>query len=170
MLKNKIKFTSIKINCMENKPIIFQFISEPSDINYGGKVHGGSVMKWIDQAGYACATTWSGNYSVTVYVGGIRFYEPIKIGDLVKVEAQVIYTGTTSMHIAINVYSRNLKMKNFDKKTHCIIVFVSVDAEGKSLPVPKWVPISEEDKQKQEYAIRLMDLRKNIEDEMKPFL
>ncbi|WP_449398742.1 hotdog domain-containing protein [Chryseobacterium wanjuense] len=39
-------------------------------------------MKWIDQAGYACATTWSGNYSVTVYVGGIRFYEPIKIGKL----------------------------------------------------------------------------------------
>ncbi|MEG2763656.1 hotdog domain-containing protein, partial [Chryseobacterium sp.] len=54
---------------MDNKPVTFQFISEPSDVNYGGNVHGGSVMKWIDQAGYACATTWSGNYSVTVYVG-----------------------------------------------------------------------------------------------------
>lgn len=101
---------------MQNKPITFQFISEPSDVNYGGNVHGGSVMKWIDQAGYACATTWSGNYSVTVYVGGIRFYDPIKIGEVVKVDAQVIYTGTSSMHIAINVFSRNLKQPNFEKK------------------------------------------------------
>lgn len=36
---------------------VFQFISEPSDVNYGGNVHGGSVMKWIDQAGYACASS-----------------------------------------------------------------------------------------------------------------
>ena len=85
---------------MQNKTI-FQFISEPSDINYGGNVHGGSVMKWIDQAGYACASSWASSYCVTVYVGGIRFYSPIKIGHIVKVEAEVIYTGSTSMHIAI---------------------------------------------------------------------
>ena len=108
---------------MDNKPITFQFISEPSDVNYGGNVHGGSVMKWIDQAGYACATTWSGNYSVTVYVGGIRFYEPIKIGEIVKVEARVIYTGSSSMHISINVFSRNLKQPTFDKK-HIVSLFL----------------------------------------------
>lgn len=95
---------------------VFQFISEPSDINYGGNVHGGSVMKWIDQAGYACASYWSSSYCVTVYVGGIRFYSPIKIGHIVKVEAEVIYTGKTSMHISINVFSRNIKRKEFEKK------------------------------------------------------
>ena len=97
---------------MQNKTV-FQFISEPSDINYGGNVHGGSVMKWIDQAGYACASSWASSYCVTVYVGGIRFYSPIKIGHIVKVEAEVIYTGTTSMHIAINVFSRNIKRNDF---------------------------------------------------------
>jgi acyl-CoA hydrolase len=155
---------------MTNSPITFQFISEPSDVNYSGNVHGGSVMKWIDQAGYACATTWSGNYSVTVYVGGIRFFKPIKIGEIVKVEAQVIYTGNTSMHISINVFSRNIKQPIFIKKTHCIIVFVAVDDDGNSLPVPKWMPETEQEKQQEQYAKRLMDLRKNIEDEMKPFL
>ena len=155
---------------MDNKPVTFQFISEPSDVNYGGNVHGGSVMKWIDQAGYACATTWSGNYSVTVYVGGIRFYEPIKIGEIVKVEAQVIFTGSSSMHISINVFSRNLKQPTFDKKTHCIIVFVAVDDEGNSIEVPKFLPQTEAEKQMEQYAIKLMDLRKKIEDEMKPFL
>lgn len=149
---------------------VFQFISEPSDVNYGGNVHGGSVMKWIDQAGYACASSWSSSYCVTVYVGGIRFYEPIKIGHIVKVEAEVIYTGNTSMHIAINVFSRNIKRKEFDKKTHCIIVFVAVDDEGNSMPVLKYVPETDAEKQMEQYAIKLMDLRKKIEDEMKPFL
>ncbi|PVH27107.1 acyl-CoA thioesterase [Sphingobacterium corticibacter] len=153
-----------------NTPLVFQFISEPSDVNYGGKVHGGSVMKWIDQAGYACASTWSGRYCVTVYVGGIRFYQPIKIGQIVKVEAHVIYTGSTSMHIAIDVYARDLKKETFEKKTHCIIVFVATDDDGKSVSVPKWIPYTEEEKKQEEYAKRLMVHRKQIEEEMKPFL
>jgi len=52
------------------------------------------VMKWIDQAGYACAVGWSGAYCVTVAVGGIQFVEPILIGDLVTVHAKLIHTGT----------------------------------------------------------------------------
>ncbi len=153
---------------MQNK-MIFQFISEPGDVNYGGNVHGGSVMKWIDQAGYACASAYSSCYCVTVYVGGIRFYSPIKIGHLIKVEAEVIYTGKTSMHIAINVYSRNIKRNDFEKKTHCVIVFVAVDDEGQPVVVPKFEPQTEQAKKMEQYAIKLMDLRRNIEDEMKPF-
>lgn len=155
---------------MPNQSIVFQFISEPTDVNYGGKVHGGSVMKWIDQAGYACASAWSGSYAVTVYVGGIRFYKPIKIGQIVKVEAHVIYTGSSSMHIAINVFSRNLKSADFEKKTHCIIVFVAVDDDGKSIQVPKWHPETEEEKQQELYAKKLVELRKQIENEMSQFL
>jgi acyl-CoA hydrolase len=58
---------------MQDK-MTFQFVSEPGDVNFGGKVHGGAVMKWIDQAAYATASSWSEGYCVTVYVGGIRFY------------------------------------------------------------------------------------------------
>ena len=155
---------------MENGKVTFQFLSEPTDINYGGKVHGGAVMKWIDQAGYSCASMWSESYSVTVYVGGIRFYKPILIGDLVKVDAQIIYTGKTSMHIAIDVYSKRVTEKTFVKKTHCIVVFVAVDEKGNSKPVPKWNPTTEAEVDKEEYAIKLMNLRRNIEDEMSPFL
>ncbi|KAF5290299.1 hypothetical protein FQA39_LY19425 [Lamprigera yunnana] len=144
--------------------------AEPSDVNYGGNVHGGSVMKWIDQAGYACATTWSGNYSVTVYVGGIRFIEPIKIGEVVKVEAQVNLYGNFKHAYFYQCFFPKPETTYFDKKTHCIIVFVAVDENGKKLPVPKWIPETEEEKQKEQYAKRLMELRTQIEDEMKPFL
>ena len=87
------------------REVTLRFLAEPTDINFGGKVHGGTVMKWIDQAGYACAVGWSGQYCVTVYVGGIRFYKPILIGHVVEVRARVVYTGRTSMHVAVDVRS-----------------------------------------------------------------
>lgn len=150
--------------------VTFTFLSEPSDINYGGKVHGGAVMKWIDQAGYSCASAWAGGYCVTVYVGGIRFFKPIKIGDMVKIKASIIYTGRTSMHIAIDVFAKSVTCKKYEKKTHCIIVFVAVGDDGKALSVPKWEPKTKNEKALELYAKKLMQLRKDIEEEMGPFL
>jgi acyl-CoA hydrolase len=150
--------------------ISFQFISEPSDVNFGGKVHGGIVMKWIDQTAYTCARTWAETYCVTVYVGSIRFYKPISIGEVIRIDAQVIYTATTSIHIAVDVFTRSFAEQEFEKKTHCVIVFVSVDEKGVPLPVKKWGPQTEQEKQLQQYAIRLKQLRQDIEEEMKPFM
>ncbi|HPQ22208.1 MAG TPA: hypothetical protein PK147_10175, partial [Saprospiraceae bacterium] len=58
----------------------------------------------------------------------------------------------------------------FEKKTHCVIVFVSVDSNGKPLEVKKWIPKTEHEKELESYAISLKNLRLKIEDEMKPFL
>lgn len=44
-----------------DREVRFCFLAQPTDVNFGGKVHGGMVMKWIDQAGYACAVSWSGH-------------------------------------------------------------------------------------------------------------
>jgi len=154
---------------MSNK-INFQFISEPSDVNFGGKVHGGVVMKWIDQTAYTCARSWAETYCVTVYVGGIRFYSPINIGDVVKIDAYVICTGNTSIHIAVDVYSRNIGNQNFIKKTHCVIVFVSVNEDGHPMKVKRWVPVDENQKRLEKYALKLKKLRSDIEEEMLPFL
>lgn len=150
--------------------ITFQFITEPMDVNFGGKVHGGIVMKWIDQIAYTCATSWAETYCVTVYVGGIRFLKPINIGDVVKMYASVIYTGRTSIHISVDVFGRSMSEDEFEKKTHCVIVFVSVDNEGKPIPVRPWTPHDEREEKLAEYAIRLMDLRKEIGEQMQPFL
>lgn len=153
----------------ENNRISFQFISEPSDINFGGKVHGGVVMKWIDQTAYTCARTWAETYCVTVYVGGIRFLKPINIGEVIKINAYVIYTGNTSIHIAVDVYSRNFDQKEFEKKTHCVIVFVSVNEKGKPIKVKEWKPDTEKEIKLAEYAKKLTSLREKIASEMKPF-
>ena len=52
---------------MPQREITLRFLAEPTSVNFGGKVHGGAVMKWIDEAGYACAAGWSGRYCVTIY-------------------------------------------------------------------------------------------------------
>ncbi|MDF1485999.1 acyl-CoA thioesterase [Ramlibacter sp. H39-3-26] len=120
--------------------ITMRFLAEPNTVNYGGKVHGGTVMKWIDEAGYACATGWAKRYCVTVFLGSIRFHRPIMIGDLIEVEARLAYTGHTSMNISVEVRSGDIKSGTLEKTTECLIVFVSVDSHGRSIPVTPFQP------------------------------
>ena len=117
-----------------------RFLAEPSTVNFGGKVHGGTVMKWIDEAGYACASRWAKRYCTTVSVGTIRFQRPILIGDLVEVEARLAYTGRTSMNISVEVRSGDIKTGQMQLITECLIVFAAVDADGKTLSVESWFP------------------------------
>lgn len=148
----------------QQRELTLRFLAEPTDVNYGGKVHGGMVMKWIDQAGYAAAVGWSGSYSVTVAVGGIRFVAPIRISDLVTVKTKLVHTGTSSMHFAVDVRARDPMGSEERLCTHCIIVFVAMDqVEGKPKPVPTLVPASDDDKRIAEYALKVMELSKGIE-------
>ncbi len=161
----------------QQRELVLRFLAEPTDVNYGGKVHGGAVMKWIDQAGYAAAVGWSGRYSVTVAVGGIRFVAPIRTSDLVTVRTRLVYTGTTSMHFAVDVLARDPGLQpqrgqgdagggQIEERlcTHCVIVFVALDGvEGKPSPVPEWKPATPEDRRLSEYATQVMALSKGIE-------
>ena len=156
-----------------NKPqreLTLRFLAEPQDVNFGGKVHGGAVMKWIDLAAYACAAGWSGRYCITAYAGGIRFIAPIHVGSLVEVIAKVIYTGNSSMHIALEVNACDPKSLNKRLTTHCIVIMVAVDETGQTIEVPTWVPASEADKKQHATALKLMEMRKQIGEEMQIFV
>jgi uncharacterized protein (TIGR00369 family) len=149
------------------REITLRFLAEPTDVNFGGKVHGGAVMKWIDQAGYACAVGWSGRYCVTVYVGGIRFHRPVLIGNMVEVSAKIIHTGKTSLHVAVEVSAGDPKEGLYTKTTQCVIVFVALD-EGTPVEVARWEPKSAQDVALERYAKRLVELREDSEREMGP--
>ena len=146
--------------------ITLRFLAEPTDVNFGGKVHGGAVMKWIDQAGYTCAAGWTGTYCVTVYLGGLHFLGPIRVGELVELRALVIRTGRTSLDIAIDVYAGDPKTAERRRTGHCVVVFVALAADGKPAPVPQWTPESETDLALEAYAVRLAGLRKQMDAEM----
>lgn len=150
----------------QQRELELRFLAEPADVNFGGKVHGGEVMKWIDQAGYACAVGWSGLYCVTAAVGGIQFVAPILIGDLVKVRCKLVHTGTSSMHLSVEVVARDLKSGAERLATHCVITFVALDGQnGKPAPVPKWQPQTSRDLALEQYALKVMEVRRRIDEE-----
>ena len=151
----------------QQNDVTFRFLAQPTDVNFGGKVHGGMAMKWIDQAGYACAVGWSGAYCVTVSVGGIQFVAPILIGDLVTVRARLIHTGTSSMHLTVDVLARDLRKGEQRLATSCVMVFVALDSpDGKPSAVPVWEPKNDEDRRLQGYAKKLMELSHAMEQEV----
>ena len=149
------------------RDLTMRFLAEPTDVNFGGKVHGGAVMKWIDQAAYAAAVGWCGTYAVTVAVGGIRFMAPVHIGDLVAVHAQLVRTGTTSMHFSVDVTAGSPMDAGAPRRlcTHCMIVFVAMDeASDEPVPVPSWTPANDADRRLADYAGKVMELGKGIEE------
>jgi acyl-CoA hydrolase len=153
-----------------SRAVSLRFLAEPSHVNFGGKVHGGAVMKWIDQAGYTCAAGWTGEYCVTLYVGGLHFIRPIRVGELVELRALVIHTGRTSLHIAIDIYARDPKEPELKRTGHCVIVFVALDERGRPRPIPSWTPVTDTDRALQAYALRMIDLRKMMDAELESHL
>jgi acyl-CoA hydrolase len=146
--------------------VTLRFLAEPGDVNFGGKVHGGAVMKWIDQAGYTCAVGWTGTYCVTVYLGGLHFLSPIHVGELVELRALVIRTGQTSLDVAVDVYAGDPKRTDRRRTAHCVVVFVALDSEGRPTAVPAWKPRDDLDRALEAYAKRLAALRKQMDEEM----
>jgi len=139
--------------------VVLRFLAAPTDVNWGGKVHGGIVMKWIDEAAYVCASRYCGSDTVAVFSGGVRFYRPLLIGHVVEVEARLVYTGSKGMHIAVHVRSGDPKGREMNLTTYCLTVMVTRDDAGNSMPVPPWVPVTEEDKRLHAHALDLLEIR-----------
>jgi len=157
-------------NVEPQRGITLRFLAEPGDVNFGGKVHGGAVMKWIDQVGYTCAAGWTATYCVTVYVGGVHFLGPIHVGEIVELKALVIRTGRTSLDIAVDVYAGDPKSPMRRRTGHCVIVFVALGADGQPAPIPAWQPRNEVDRALETYARRVAELRKQMDNEMERHL
>jgi 4-hydroxybenzoyl-CoA thioesterase len=139
-----------------------RFLAAPSDVNWGGKTHGGTVMRWIDEAAFAVAARWCQGPAIAAYSGGVRFYRPIQIGHVVELEARLLRTGRSSMHIAVHVRSGPPTTGERQLTTHCLTIFVALDAAGDATPVPRWRPVRPEDKALDAHALHLVELRRQI--------
>lgn len=138
-----------------------RFLAKPTDVNWGGNVHGGTAMEWIDEAATAITMNWAGRQTIAVYAGGIRFYKPIHIGDLVEVKARILRTGTTSMHLSVHVYCGEPRKGRggLEKALHSTMTYVAIDDEFKPQPVPHFQPTTEEDRRLHAHDLALKALR-----------
>ncbi len=92
----------------------------PDMANFSGNVHGGTILKLLDQVAYACASRYSGSYVVTLSVDRVNFKEPIYVGELVTFLASVNHVGRTSMEIGIRVEAQNIQKEPYDTPTPVI--------------------------------------------------
>lgn len=120
--------------------ITLRFLASQDALPQAGRVPGGTVLRWVDEAGYACASAWAKGPCVTEFVGGAHFVRPIRAGDLVEVHARLSYTTETSMSLAVEVRSGGIHGTPLEDVVHCVAVYMAVDADDLPRAVDKWSP------------------------------
>jgi acyl-CoA hydrolase len=120
--------------------ITLRFLVEPAHAGSSGQVQAGTVMKWLDDAGQACATSWARGNCRTVYTSSIRFQRTVHVGDLVEVRARLAFTGETHMNITVELVSGDLRSGRMEKTAEALVVLVAIDQEGRPIQVDTWTP------------------------------
>jgi len=125
-------------------------IMSATDVNLYGTVHGGVIMKLIDDAAGACAARHSSGNAVTAAIDEIVLAVPVRVGDLVQAAAQVNWTGHTSMEVGVRVLAEPWDQAGTDPVpvATAYLAFVGVDPAGQPRPVPAVVPETDEDKRR----------------------
>jgi uncharacterized protein (TIGR00369 family) len=128
-MKNKLKPVS-------HSQTILSELMTPNLANFGGKVHGGSLLSLMDKAAYVCATKHAGNYCVTVSVDGVDFHNPVEVGEQVSLYASVNYVGSTSLVVGIKVVAENVKLGSVRHTNSSFFTMVAMDENHKPAQVP----------------------------------
>ena len=116
------------------------------DANTYGDVHGGVIMRAVDEAGAVAAVRHSNGPAVTAFMDQMAFLEPVKLGDLLTTRAQVNWTGRTSMEVGVRVTVHRMGTEGEIHVSSAHLVFVAIDAEGQPRPVPPVLPETELDR------------------------
>lgn len=135
----------------------------PDTANFAGNVHGGHLLKLLDQVAYACASRYSARYVVTVSVDQVTFREPIFVGELVTFLASVNYTGSSSMEIGIKVLAQDIRSQVSRHVNSCFFSMVAVDDDRRPVPVPPLRPFTPDERRRYEAA----KLRKQLREEVR---
>lgn len=118
----------------------------PNDTNTLGNLMGGRLLHWMDIASAISATRHCGRIVVTASVNNVSFNQPIRLGEIVTLQAKVSRAFTSSMEVYIDVWVENNMTGEKKKCNEAIYTFVAVDQLGHAINVPQLVPESEEEK------------------------
>ncbi len=127
-------------------------LMQPEHANNLGNVHGGWIMKLVDEAGALACMRHSGHRVVTVAIDSMVFRNPIKIGDLVLLTAEVTYTGRTSLEVEVQVQAENPLTGERTHTNTAYLVYVALDEAGHPIAVPPLITETEDEKRKMEAA------------------
>ncbi len=134
----------------------------PDMANFAGNVHGGSILKLLDQVAYACASRYAACYVVTMSVDQVIFRQPVHVGELITFWASINYTGTSSMEVGVRVVAENIRTQVTRHVNSCFFTMVAVDDERKPVPVPVLRPFAADEKRRHAAALERKKLRQEL--------
>jgi acyl-CoA hydrolase len=134
----------------------------PDMANFSGNVHGGTILKFLDQVAYACASRYAGRYVVTLSVDQVMFRQPIHVGELVTFLASVNHTGSSSMEVGIKVIAEEIRNRVVRHVNSCFFTMVAVDDDKKPTLVTPLQPSTPDERRRHASA----ELRKQMRREM----
>ncbi len=152
----------------ESKTVMTEMIM-PNDTNPLGNLMGGNLMRWMDIAAGICAGKHCESSAVTVAVDHVSFKHPIHVGDVITLEATVTRSFNTSVEIYVDVYASDNKGHNTRRCNDAYFTFVALDDETqKPIKVPEVQPLSKEEQNLYDSAIRRREIRLIIAGRLKP--
>jgi uncharacterized protein (TIGR00369 family) len=132
--------------------IIMAQLMNPQDANLAGNVHGGAIMKLIDNAAGSAAVRHARSNVVTASIDRIDFHNPVFVGDLVTVRASINYVGKTSMEIGVRVEAENLVTGLRRHTASAYLTFVALDINGRPMPLSPLLLETDEEKRRNREA------------------
>ncbi|MCA0393607.1 MAG: acyl-CoA thioesterase [Proteobacteria bacterium] len=145
-----------------NHQLSMTVLMTPDMANFTGKVHGGDILKLLDQVAYACASRYAGRYVVTLSVDQVIFREPINVGELVTFLASVNATGRTSMEVGIKVVAEDIRKQSVRHANSCFFTMVALDDDGQPTPVPPLQPTTADEIRREAAARTRRELRQAL--------
>lgn len=131
----------------------------PNDTNQLGNLLGGRLMHWIDIAAAIAAARHSGFVCVTASLDELDFHDPIKLGEIVILQASVNRAFNTSMEVGVLVTAQSLRAGSPRKANNAYLTFVAVDEKGTPVPVPPIHPETDEERRRFDEALERRRLR-----------
>jgi len=121
----------------QEKSLTMTVLMTPDMANFSGKVHGGIILKLLDQVAYACAAKYSKSYVVTAALDNVFFKKSINVGELVSFFAHINHVGRSSMEVGVKVIAEDLRTAEKRHTTSCYFTMVAIDEDSKSVEVPR---------------------------------
>lgn len=153
---------------VQDSQIIMTELVLPNDTNVFGNLMGGRLMYWMDIAAAMSALKHCATPAVTASVDNISFENPIRLGNVVHIEAKVSRAFNSSMEVHMKVWGEDLLQRHRYKSNEAYYTFVSLDPNGKPRTVPQIIPQTDEDNTLYEGALRRRQLRLILGGKMRP--
>jgi acyl-CoA hydrolase len=126
--------------------IVYQMTHQ--DANLQGNVHGGVILKNIDNTAGIVASRHANTNAVTASIDRVDFYSPVYVGDLLRLLSAVNYVGNTSMEVGVRVEAENFMTGEIRHTASAYLSFVALDSAGKPTPVPQLILATEDEKRR----------------------